>query len=497
MAVVRPSLVIPWSTNPLSRDDIDKITQYFDEHGLEEFFVQMLLAAGKARPECPYAFMCDYMESKGIRRRGSHIELEGASSRVQSFVKEWQYEPEPQSNRHRNSVNLGFLGVAPRAIPTRSVKAIFDDPCKQVIPEESETQGSQDASASQTTYLSASSSYPLQTILSWEFDVFSQTDEELMRHVYKVMQDGWSFSHNLPLLDNHLKNYITSIHANYRPTNSYHNFKHAFSVMSAVGILLREGGQEYLDLVETFAALISALTHDVGHPGASNDYFVKAKHELAIRYNDIAVLENMHAALTFEIMRMPGNDILADFSANDFGVFRKMAISSILSTDMKVHFDLTSQLQAHLDSEIEPDPTDAAHRILYHNCLVHAGDLSNPVLPTDLCKQWARTVVLEFHMQAEREKREGLPFSPFMEHHPDNQLEFARLQVGFCTFVVKPFWTVLVKFYQNEDTTSRTSQLDKNMEFWCALKNEEERKAEDKKAEEDGKIGGEGEGEEK
>merc|ERR1712112_311649 len=86
-------------------------------------------------------------------------------------------------------------------------------------------------------------------------------------------------------------------------------------------------------------------------------------------------------------------------------------------------------------------PENKQYRELIQRCLVHAADLSNPILTTKLCIAWAKRVVVEFYQQAETEKRENLPFAPFMQHHPDNTKELAGLQIGFINFVVKPFWS--------------------------------------------------------
>ena len=53
-----------------------------------------------------------------------------------------------------------------------------------------------------------------------------------------------------------------------------------------------------------FAALFSALGHDVAHPGRNNAFLVKTKSVLALRYNDVHVLENMHASTLFQILQV-------------------------------------------------------------------------------------------------------------------------------------------------------------------------------------------------
>ena len=39
--------------------------------------------------------------------------------------------------------------------------------------------------------------------------------------------------------------------------------------------------------------------HDIGHKGTNNSFLVQTGDCLAIIYNDISVLENMHSAKTF------------------------------------------------------------------------------------------------------------------------------------------------------------------------------------------------------
>ena len=58
--------------------------------------------------------------------------------------------------------------------------------------------------------------------------------------------------------------------------------------------------EQHLPPLEMFALLTSALAHDVGHPGVNNAFLVNTGAPLAMRYNDISPLENMHASIMFE-----------------------------------------------------------------------------------------------------------------------------------------------------------------------------------------------------
>ncbi|KAL0580276.1 hypothetical protein ABG067_008570, partial [Albugo candida] len=43
--------------------------------------------------------------------------------------------------------------------------------------------------------------------------------------------------------------------------------------------------KQYLTNMEIATLFISAICHDAGHSGLNNDYYVKLKTEIAIRYN--------------------------------------------------------------------------------------------------------------------------------------------------------------------------------------------------------------------
>lgn len=58
------------------------------------------------------------------------------------------------------------------------------------------------------------------------------------------------------------KKFVKLVEKNYHK-NPYHNFKHAFSVMTGTAVLLRNGAHHFCDHVDAFALLIAALVHDI------------------------------------------------------------------------------------------------------------------------------------------------------------------------------------------------------------------------------------------
>jgi hypothetical protein len=57
-----------------------------------------------------------------------------------------------------------------------------------------------------------------------------------------------------------------------------------------------------LNQIDILSFLLAGICHDLGHDGFTNGYHINALTDRAIRYSDISVQENYHAAETFFIM---------------------------------------------------------------------------------------------------------------------------------------------------------------------------------------------------
>lgn len=303
-------------------------------------------------------------------------------------------------------------------------------------------------------------------LLSWENDFLSFSQSELVNRSIKVFQ-CWGFWDNRPLVDRTKFNgFVRLIAKNYRSENPYHNFHHAHSVLAIVGNLLRKTARGLFSDMEEFAILTAAMCHDVGHRGLNSDYYVKSRHSLAVQYNDISVLENMHCSLTFDLLRSNESvDFTKDWSDEQYVQFRRVFIQSVLATDMKVHFDLTTGVQKLAGLE---DLSSGENKKLVFQSIVHAADLANPVMPTKASYQWAFRVVEEMYEQGRLEEQDGFIVAPFMKHPPTETVEFAKLQTSFVEFIVAPLWKSMALVWPC--LQDRIDQLEKNMKFWESLR---------------------------
>jgi high affinity cGMP-specific 3',5'-cyclic phosphodiesterase 9 len=103
------------------------------------------------------------------------------------------------------------------------------------------------------------------------------------------------------------------------------------------GLLNITGLCETLDMVDRMILIVSAICHDLDHPGFNNAYQVNAKTELAIIYNDQSPLENHHCAVAFTILKDPDTNILKNVPEKEWWEIRKGIIRCILATDMAKH----------------------------------------------------------------------------------------------------------------------------------------------------------------
>jgi 3',5'-cyclic-nucleotide phosphodiesterase len=196
-----------------------------------------------------------------------------------------------------------------------------------------------------------------------------------------------------------LTGFLVASRSAYNAFVPYHNFRHVVDVLQAIFHFLVQLGRlpPYPDattpveassspiaaLIRPFDALtllITAIGHDVGHPGVNNAFLVTLNAPLAQLYNDRSVLESFHCAAYSQILRR-------HWPAAFQGVeMRQLMISSILATDMGLHFDYMKKLGWMQEKLHENRGTDGwngrlieEQRTLACSLLIKCADISNVV----------------------------------------------------------------------------------------------------------------------
>ena len=281
----------------------------------------------------------------------------------------------------------------------------------------------------------------------WDFDVLSIDKSNLMLCCLDMFSI-YNASEELKVDEADLHAFVVTVSKNYRE-NPFHAFAHGAAVMHIAFMMMNQAnGDEFLRGQDCVAILIATLCHDLDHPGTTNDFQKNSLSNLALTYNDRSILENHHAATAFKIMQSEGSAILVNLPNNQFTYMRKMIIEMILKTDQAGHFDMVKLLQTHTDETENGEPffdiNQESSRVELMSMIVHGADLGNPAYPKfEMTKMWCFRVCEEFSSQVVKEKELGLPVTAFMEGL-NNEVDIAKLQVGFVNYVILPLWNAMV-----------------------------------------------------
>lgn len=159
---------------------------------------------------------------------------------------------------------------------------------------------------------------------------------------------------------------------------------------------MKKGDLDNLDLC---SFIVTGAIHDFEHPGVNNMFLINTKDELAIRYNDMSVLENHHVAAAFNLFKDKNLDFLSNFEVNDFKELRKRIVSMVLATDMSKHFSDLGRLKQRINSnDFAPDSDD---KLLTMTMGIHMADISNPTKNWKLTLVWTEMLFEEFFDQGD------------------------------------------------------------------------------------------------
>ena len=122
-----------------------------------------------------------------------------------------------------------------------------------------------------------------------------------------------------------------------------------------------------LSQLDSLSIIISAVCHDFAHDGFNNAYHVNSISERAVRYNDLAVQENYHAAESFSLLKLEKYNFLSQFSSDEFKAFRKRMLGMILATDMARHVSDLSSFKSLIEQKGIKDGQNAEKLIDYTN----------------------------------------------------------------------------------------------------------------------------------
>ncbi|THD25157.1 Phosphodiesterase [Fasciola hepatica] len=275
----------------------------------------------------------------------------------------------------------------------------------------------------------------------------------LLRFLRQMFVDlGFVDEFSLPL--KRLDLWLCDIYRRYNRV-PFHNFKHAFMV-TQMCYALTWGAKltESLAKEDQMTLLVSAICHDLDHPGFNNAYQINAGTELAMRYNDQSPLENHHCATAFDILSHCESNPFEHLDPDTMRRIRDGIIRCILATDMSRHNEIVNQFTTVVLSdldiawEIDEDTNlpiwavDKVKRDLVMMILIKVCDISNEARPLTVATQWIDRLLAEFFYQSDYEKLVGLPVAPFMDR---NKVTKPASQCAFIRFVILPLFESLAR----------------------------------------------------
>ncbi|CAE8594833.1 unnamed protein product, partial [Polarella glacialis] len=259
------------------------------------------------------------------------------------------------------------------------------------------------------------------------------------------------FASKIQVSEAQLRTLMVDIEMRYQSDSPYHNATHAADVMNSMLYLLQLPQTPFFNLspADKFAGLVAATAHDVGHDGNSNRYHVVVETPLALLYNDQSVLENMHCAILFTVLRSKGTNILEDWEPADRANFRSSVTRMILDTDLGKHIPQIQKFRADFLNEDNPfnkDNVTLAQRRDLLSFAMKICDVGGSSKPFAIHVAWALRVNAEFFLQGDLEREVGLPCSPFCDRRTSN---IADSQRGFYDFIVCPLYLCLEQFIKD------------------------------------------------
>jgi high affinity cGMP-specific 3',5'-cyclic phosphodiesterase 9 len=295
-----------------------------------------------------------------------------------------------------------------------------------------------------------------------DFDPCRFQDSELFQLGYDMFQTFDLINHfKIPV--SNIKNFLSVLKGSYRKV-PFHNFYHAFNVAQSLFFFLTVcKASEKLSKLEIFAAIIAAFCHDIDHPGLNNAFQVNFSTTLAMRYNDVSVLENHHCHQAFNILNLPECNILVNLSPDQYKLIRKYITGSILATDLAEHGNWLNKLKTKIQNMNWEDFED---KKLILCCLIKCADISNEIRPSQIGQSWAQRVMTEFYIQSAIEKAKGMQCAPHMD---PEKTDVASGQIGFINFLCLPFFKVVCEVFPLMKVCC--DQMETNRAEWEKLKN--------------------------
>ena len=305
--------------------------------------------------------------------------------------------------------------------------------------------------------------YHASDLTAWTIDPFAVA-REIQSPLQSMALDcvaQWNLTDRISVEP--FKRFVAAVEAAYLK-NPYHNAIHAADVLQSTFALVSHcpSLMAEMPVSEKIGVLVSAICHDVCHPGRSNAFLAATHDPIAIRFGNQSILEHHSIAVTFDIMKHRRCDFASTLGAEGFTQFRDFVCALILDTDMAktvphLH-DLETSIRSYKElchraaaTKSTAPPSfyaSAANRRKVLGTLLHAGDISGSSKPVTIAKKWAAAVLKEMREESDEVVQGGIAGVRTMGD------DIPRGQIFFIDTFVAPLFHVVVGDIIEEPMTS-------------------------------------------
>jgi hypothetical protein len=237
----------------------------------------------------------------------------------------------------------------------------------------------------------------------------------------------------------------------------YHNWLHSIDVAQfCYGVVINCKLTDFLDGIEVFALLLSAICHDTDHDGFNNTFQRNAKTVFCHLAPGMAPLEHHHSCISLIL----ADKLFQDLSPGARDKVSHFMIDCIMATDMERHKQF---LEAFREMQACGfDRANPGHRLILAQIILKAADLSNCTRDFDEARRMSENLVRECFRQGDREIEMGLTVSPMCDRRVGTPMCVG--QAGFYRFVAGPLVDALCSFFPGLDNVRR--QVSENLGLW-------------------------------
>jgi class 3 adenylate cyclase len=248
-----------------------------------------------------------------------------------------------------------------------------------------------------------------------------------------------------------LKHYVSTVAAMYQ-ANPFHNYEHASHVtMSVVKLLSRivAPSEEKMllnlhdhtygitsDPLTQFTVVLSALIHDIDHPGVPNATLVAERTPLAAVYKEKSVAEQNSVDLAWDLLMEGRYEMLRGViyvNKVEFDRFRQLLVNTVLATDI-MDKDLGARRKARWekafsDMALNESPMDTVNRkatiVIEH--LIQASDVAHTMQHWHIYRKWNERLFREMYKAYADGRANACP-----------SLNWYKGELGFFDFYIIP-----------------------------------------------------------